>query len=114
QPDSGVLRIPNSVGYVPEDRTREALMGSFSLTENVALAGSGHAHGHAPWRSLERRTEELLAAYDVRAVAASVPARTLSGGNQQKLVLAREFEAVAAGSGDGTRAVVLDNPTRGL
>src|SRR5690606_31584205 len=61
QPDSGLLRVPNSVGYVPEDRTREALMGSFSLTENVALAGSGHAHGHAPWRSLERRTEELLA-----------------------------------------------------
>lgn len=114
QPARGVLRLPPSAGYVPEDRARDALVLSFSLVENVALAGSGCARGRTPWRALERRTEELLTGYDVRAADVSVAARTLSGGNQQKLVLAREFEAAAMGSAVGDRAVVLDNPTRGL
>lgn len=114
-PESGVLRIPASVGYVPEDRTRDALIADFSLTENVALAASGRARGRTPWHALEVHTAALLTEYDIRAQATSVIARTLSGGNQQKLVLAREFSAAGSDDGgDDGSAVVLDNPTRGL
>jgi simple sugar transport system ATP-binding protein len=59
------------------------------------------------WPRWRQVTEELLREYDVRTPHADVPARTLSGGNQQKLVLARELD------GD-PRVIVADNPTRGL
>jgi ABC-type uncharacterized transport system ATPase subunit len=60
-----------------------------------------------PWRRIERQTRELLGAFDVRAAGPRVAARTLSGGNQQKLVLARELS-------DAPAALVVENPTRGL
>jgi ABC-type uncharacterized transport system ATPase subunit len=80
----------------------------FSLTENVALRGAGHRRGRMRWRTLRDETAGLTAAFDVRAARIGLPARALSGGNQQKLVLAREL-------GDGVaRLLVVDNPTRGL
>jgi simple sugar transport system ATP-binding protein len=60
-----------------------------------------------PWDVMERTTSTLLAQYDVRATGASAMARTLSGGNQQKFVLARELD----GAHD---ALVVENPSRGL
>jgi simple sugar transport system ATP-binding protein len=55
-------------------------------------------------------TSQLMQAYDVRAESTSIPIRTLSGGNQQKLVLARELDAEPR----LLRALVVENPTRGL
>jgi ABC-type uncharacterized transport system ATPase subunit len=106
----GVLELPapSAIGYVPEDRHRDGLVLDFSLTENVALRGAGHRRGRMRWRTLRDETAGLTAAFDVRAVRIGLPARALSGGNQQKLVLAREL-------GDGVaRLLVVDNPTRGL
>lgn len=106
-PTAGSLRIPERIGFVPEDRQRDALVLDFTLAENVALAGSGSARGRMHWLAIEQRTDELLARYDIVATGARALASSLSGGNQQKLVLARELDGAPL-------ALVAENPTRGL
>ncbi len=103
----GTLRRPSSVAFVPQDRHREALVLDFSLTENVALRGAGQQHGRMPWTRLRERTEELLQEFDIRAATVDGSVATLSGGNQQKLVLAREL-------GDAPSLLIVEDPTRGL
>ncbi|HSQ31077.1 MAG TPA: ATP-binding cassette domain-containing protein [Gemmatimonadaceae bacterium] len=95
------------VGFVPEDRQRDALVVDFSLAENVALLGAGARRGRIAWRTIAQRTEALVREFDIRAEGARLRARALSGGNQQKLVLARELSAAP-------RLLVAENPTRGL
>jgi simple sugar transport system ATP-binding protein len=107
KPTSGSLRAPEHIGFVPEDRHRDALVLGFSLAENVALAGAGTAHGRIDWSAIERRTGELVERYGIVASGVRAPASSLSGGNQQKLVLARELDG-------SPRALVAENPTRGL
>ena len=103
----GTLELPARVGFVPEDRHRDALVLDFSLTENVALQGAGTRRGVMSWPDLASRTADILREFDVRASGPKAPARTLSGGNQQRLVLGRELDARPA-------ALVAENPTRGL
>ena len=109
---------PQQVGFVPEDRHRDAILEGRSLTENVALRGAGARRGRLSWAAMRARTDSLMQRFDVRAPAAATPMRALSGGNQQKLVLARELAVTpqgAGGSGAGpVEAIVLENPTRGL
>jgi general nucleoside transport system ATP-binding protein len=95
------------VGFVPEDRQRDALVLEFPLYENVALRGAGARRGRVAWRRIREETRQLLAAFDVRATDDTVQVATLSGGNQQKLVLGRELTA-------GPAALVVENPSRGL
>jgi general nucleoside transport system ATP-binding protein len=106
----GVMELPpiEAIGFVAEDRHRDALVLEFSLTENVALRGAGRRRGWMGWRTLAARTGELVEAFDVRAPrGVGMAARTLSGGNQQKLVLARELDGAP-------RLLVAENPTRVL
>jgi general nucleoside transport system ATP-binding protein len=99
------------VGHIPEDRHRRGLVLPFSLTENLAL----HAYRHAPnsrrgllnLRAMVARTRKLLAEFDVRGGTPATPAFALSGGNQQKVVLAREID------GD-PKVLIAAQPTRGL
>ena len=109
----GRLVRPAAVGFVPEDRHRDAVLLDRPLVENVALRGAGARHGTIAWPALEARTVALLREYDVRAGGARVPMRTLSGGNQQKLVLGREMDAVD-GSALAPLGIIAENPTRGL
>jgi len=109
-PESGVLERPLAVGFVPEDRHRDAVLLNRSLSENVALRGAGARRGIIDWSAVSEQTERLMREYDVRADHAAVPIRTLSGGNQQKVVLAREL----ALESDSPLALVVENPTRGL
>jgi ABC-type uncharacterized transport system ATPase subunit len=105
--DSGEVVIPTVVGFIPEDRQRDALIEDFSLRDNVALLGAGARFGFMRWAGVRDKTSELLREYDVRARDESLRARALSGGNQQKLVVGREIE--------GSRtALVAENPSRGL
>ena len=104
---SGSLEGPATVGFIPEDRHREALTLEFSLVENIALRGAGARRGLTPWRRIRDRTRGMLTAFDVRAPGPDAAVRVLSGGNQQKLVLARELEGLP-------RLLVAENPTRGL
>jgi simple sugar transport system ATP-binding protein len=78
-----------------------------ALYENIALRDAGSRHGRMPWRTLREATSAILSARDVRAGSIDTTARTLSGGNQQKLVLGRELA-------DAPQAVIVENPSRGL
>jgi len=106
-PASGDLIRPERVGFVPEDRHRDAVVLEFTLVQNVALHGAGQRRGWMDWRAFEKRTTAMLDRFDVRARGARQPMVGLSGGNQQKLVLARELDG-------NPELLVLENPTRGL
>jgi simple sugar transport system ATP-binding protein len=110
-PLRGTRRVAEPVAFIPEDRTTEGLIPEMTLTENIVLGGTGRE----PWRSgrtVDWRVAELHAAalLEDLAVAAPgpwVPASTLSGGNQQRVVVGRELAKRPA-------VVVAENPTRGL
>ncbi|RII42870.1 ABC transporter ATP-binding protein [Galactobacter valiniphilus] len=109
RPVKEVLRY--GVGYVPEDRNVEGLVGEFSVAENLVLdqldrpeiAGRLSLHRAAVARNASDKIEE----FDIRTGSASAAASTLSGGNQQKIVLAREFSRPL-------RLLVASQPTRGV
>ncbi|HEY4304105.1 MAG TPA: ATP-binding cassette domain-containing protein [Gemmatimonadaceae bacterium] len=105
----GTAEVPSDVAFVPEDRHRDAVVLDFSPSENVALKGAGARTGLVPWRALVERTSVLIAAFDVRGARPDGDGalRELSGGNQQKFVLARELDG-------SPKLVVAENPTRGL
>ena len=107
RPTSGVAVVPPDVGFVPEDRHRDALVLELPLAENVLLRDAGARRGRIRWRDEAARTAAIVARHEVRAPAPDAPAAALSGGNQQKLVLGRELW------GDPP-ALVAESPTRGL
>ena len=106
-PSSGSVVVGGSaqVSFVPEDRQGEGLILDFTLAENLALGGL-HGLRLRP-RQLEQRAAQVIAASDIRAVGPAQPVRALSGGNQQKVVLARALAQQPA-------LLVAENPTRGL
>lgn len=106
-PSAGQVIAPREVGFIPEDRHREAIVLDMTLTENVALRGLAGRRGRMRWSALRSRTERMLAALDVRAQGPEAPIASLSGGNQQKVVVGRELDPLPA-------ALVAENPTRGL
>jgi general nucleoside transport system ATP-binding protein len=106
-PSSGILRLPERIGLIPADRNRDGLVLEFTLVENVALHQLGKRRGLIPWQLLADRTSALLKHFNIVASSAWARARDLSGGNQQRLVVARELE-------HALDLVVADNPTRGL
>jgi len=115
--EAGTVEGPEDVGFVPEDRHQDAVLLDRPLTDTVALRGAGRRRGRMPWHALEARTRQLMREFDVRAPSPDVPARSLSGGNQQKLVFGREMErdgTAACAPGDTVAALVVENPTRGL
>lgn len=104
---SGVVERPARLGFVPEDRHRDALLLDAPLFENLALRGAGTRAGRMRWATWRARTTERMTAFDVRAAGSEVIARTLSGGNQQKFVLGRELD-------EQPEALIVENPSRGL
>lgn len=107
----GTARVPADAAFIPQDRRREGLVLEMSLAENVALALQRDArYRHGPflsWRRIRQRTADLMREHDIRAPGPDTRAGTLSGGNQQRLVVARELEG-------GPALLVAENPTRGL
>jgi ABC-type uncharacterized transport system ATPase subunit len=103
--------LDEGVGHIPEDRQRRGLVLEFTLAENLGL----YAYRQGPvsrfgWLSPGRMVERargLLKAYDVRGGGPQTRASALSGGNQQKVVLAREVER-------DPKVLVAAQPTRGL
>jgi simple sugar transport system ATP-binding protein len=106
-PVRGVIERRGTPALIPEDRQRDGLILSFSLTENVALKGAGRRHGRIDWRARRDGAKRLIDEYDVRAPTVDIAASALSGGNQQKVVLARELS-------DQPAVIVAENPARGL
>jgi ABC-type uncharacterized transport system ATPase subunit len=107
----GTREVTQPLAFIPEDRTTEGLIPELSLTENVVLglgrSASWVRRGRLDWSAAKRRTGEMIAEFGVRAAGPDVPAATLSGGNQQKLIIARALERLPA-------VIVAENPTRGL
>lgn len=99
------------VAHIPEDRHQRGLVLDFSLLENLLLGFQDtppYARGPELDYDVARSTaKRLLADFDVRAPGSDTMARTLSGGNQQKVILAREFER-------RPKLLVAAQPTRGL
>ena len=106
-PLRGVLERRGTPALIPEDRHRDGLILGFSVTENLALKGAGRRRGRINWRERRNIAQGLVREYDVRPPIADAAAGTLSGGNQQKVVLARELSGQPA-------VIVAENPTRGL
>lgn len=99
------------VAHIPEDRHQRGLVLDFSLLENVLLGFQDtppFARGlDLDYEVARRTTKRLLADFDVRAPSSETKARALSGGNQQKVILAREFERQP-------KLLIAVQPTRGL
>lgn len=106
-PTAGMVIHPPRVGFVPEDRLRDAVIPGMTLTENLVLATAGARRGLIAWREERARMQDIVTSFDVRVPAADPPLDALSGGNQQKFVVGRE-RALAHD------ALVAENPTRGL
>ena len=99
------------VGYVPEDRLHDGLVGSFSVAQNLVLDVHDRppfaSHGSLDLAEIERNAQQRVEEFDVRPPVVAAPASTLSGGNQQKVVLARELSRPL-------KLLIVAQPTRGL
>jgi simple sugar transport system ATP-binding protein len=104
---SGQVTLPSSIGFVPENRRDEALIGDFSLAENFALGSIAHRRGVMDWEMVAHDTEQVLSRFDVRTTGIDASPDQLSGGNQQRFVLGRELHS-------DPQILVLENPTQGL
>ena len=104
-------RLDAGIAYVPEDRQEDGLVGSFSVAENLIL----NSYDRKPFANglnlnlgaIGANAETRIKEFDVRTGSSATPAGTLSGGNQQKVILAREL-------GRETKLLIASQPTRGL
>jgi len=104
-------RREHGLGYVPGDRQKYGLVLGFPISDNLVLTG----YYHRPFaRGVQRQdaaianwAQEKIKEFDIRTPSWTAAAGTLSGGNQQKVIVAREFSR-------DLKLLVLDQPTRGL
>jgi len=104
-------RLHAGVAYIPEDRQEDGLVGAFSVADNMIL----DSYDRPPFASginlnlgaIASNAAERVQEFDVRTTSADNPVGTLSGGNQQKVILAREL-------GREHKVLVASQPTRGL
>jgi simple sugar transport system ATP-binding protein len=104
-------RTDAGLSHIPEDRQRRGLIMNYSVADNLIL-GMQHRFTHRG--SLDRAAiaeyaREQIRTFDIRPTDASLPARALSGGNQQKVVVAREM-----GGGRDYSVLLASQPTRGV
>jgi simple sugar transport system ATP-binding protein len=97
------------IGHIAEDRHVRGLVLDFSIAENLSLGEHrrGTRFGLIDPKRMLRRARELIREYDVRGGEEDTPCRSLSGGNQQKVVVAREISG-------NPQALIAAQPTRGL
>ena len=104
-------RIDLGIGYVPADRQKDGMVMEMTLAENMILKTSFDAK----WRKalflnrvcISEYAKSKIAAYSIKTPGPEAVVKGLSGGNQQKVVVAREVD-------NGTRLILFDQPTRGL
>jgi simple sugar transport system ATP-binding protein len=105
-------RFKFGLAHIPNDRKREGLIGSMGIGENLVL--KQHAsppfsrRGLMNWRRIRESAAALVQQFDIRTTSLDIPISTLSGGNQQKVVLARELGL------SQPKIIIAMNPTRGL
>ena len=104
-------RTEMGIGHIPEDRQKRGLLLDSDLEENAILG----VHYRAPVATngfinssvIEKRTKEIIENFDVRPPNPNLTAKSLSGGNQQKLIIGREFEL-------NPKLLLVSQPTRGV
>ena len=101
--------IKNGIGYLPEDRKRDGIIADLSVRDNIILAlqvvqGMNHP---IPRAKAEAFADEYIAALQIKTASQDTPIRSLSGGNQQKVILARWLLT-------HPQYLILDEPTRGI
>ncbi len=100
-----------AVAHIPEDRGKHGLVGSYSIADNLVL----NRYHHAPFSrrfvrdpvAIDAEAEVLVEQFDIRTPGIHVPIDNLSGGNQQKVIVARELTGVV-------KVLIVAQPTRGL
>ena len=107
--DTVRARADRGLSHIPEDRQRRGLLMEFPVADNLIL---GQQHRYSRWGRLERETiarhaAEQIARFDIRPPDPAIPVRALSGGNQQKVVIAREM-------GRAFDVLLAAQPTRGV
>jgi general nucleoside transport system ATP-binding protein len=99
------------LGYVPEERMRDGVIADFTVADNLMLVDSRNPTytkwGFLRGRDIRRRCRELVDAFGVKTPDLDTPTRNLSGGNIQKLILARELSGQP-------RVLLVSQPTRGV
>jgi simple sugar transport system ATP-binding protein len=102
-------RLRHGITHIPEDRHARGLVLDYSIAENLILGRQRHfaRSGRIDRRRVRQFAEERIAAFDIRPADPELPARALSGGNQQKIVVAREMPA-------DFRVLLASQPTRGV
>src|SRR5687767_854603 len=107
------IRRELGIAHIPEDRHRRGLLPEFDLAENSILGVHyrkpivGSSRIFQDSRAVRRRAQEIIEGYDVRPANADLPARALSGGNQQKLIIGREVKV-------DPKLLLVSQPTRGV
>ena len=101
--------MKNGIGYLPEDRKRDGIIADLSVRENIILAlqtirGMNHP---IPRAKAEAFADEYIKALDIKTASQDTPIKSLSGGNQQKVILARWLLT-------HPQYLILDEPTRGI
>ena len=105
-------RLDSGLGHIPEDRHKHGLVLDFRLDENLVVHDYGHPpyshYGILDFKAIRDHSDKLIDEFDVRSGEGSAtPTRSLSGGNQQKAIVAREIDR-------SPEAFVVAQPTRGL
>jgi ABC-type uncharacterized transport system ATPase subunit len=107
----GLERWQMGLGYIPSERIEVGSIGDFSLVENVAMNyyfdGNFSRQGIVDYRKIRKLTEEIISEYDVVTPGPDTQAKNLSGGNLQKLILARVLSRKP-------RLLIANLPTQGL
>ncbi|MEP7291846.1 MAG: ABC transporter ATP-binding protein [Chloroflexota bacterium] len=103
-------RLQAGLAYVPEERNRDGIIGSFSVAENAILQNnSDYARGKSffDYGKINRHAATLIRSFNIKTPSAQTPAKNLSGGNVQKLILARELTRKPS-------VLIAAQPTRGV
>ncbi len=101
--------MKNGIAYLPEDRKRDGIIGDLSVRENIILALQNLKGFFKPFSKAQtyRFAEEYIRLLDIKTASADTPIKSLSGGNQQKVIVARWLLA-------NPDYLILDEPTRGI
>lgn len=99
------------LAYVPEERMRDGVVPEFTVAQNILLVENRDRRysrlGFLRRRAIRKHCQELVVEFDVRTPSLDTPARNLSGGNIQKLIMARELSG-------SPRVLLVAQPTRGI
>lgn len=101
--------MKHGIGYLPEDRKNDGIVGELSVRENIILALQVMKGFFKPFTraQAEAFADEYIKLLDIKTASADTPIKSLSGGNQQKVILARWLLT-------DPKYLILDEPTRGI